>query len=59
MSHMKNRAKFFLADESGPTTTEYAVMLTLVLLVVLGAVTGLGSTVTGLFTSTDAALSGS
>ena len=59
MSNVNNRAKRFLADESGPTTTEYAVMLALVLFVVLGAVTGLGSTVTGLFASTDAALSGS
>ncbi len=59
MSHMISKAKRFLADESGPTTTEYAVMLTLVLFVVLGAVTGLGATVTGVFASADAALGGS
>jgi len=56
---MISKAKRFLADESGPTTTEYAVMLTLVLFVVLGAVTGLGATVTGVFASADAALGGS
>ena len=51
-----NRAKSFLQSEDGPTATEYAVMLALIIIVALGAITGLGTTVSGIFTSVDAAL---
>jgi len=33
----------FLADESGPTAVEYAVMLALILVVCIAAITALGS----------------
>ncbi len=33
----------FLRDEGGPTATEYAVMLALIIVVVMGSVTTLGS----------------
>ena len=59
MENILNRSKRFLEDESGPTTTEYAVMLTLILFVVLGAITGLGGTVTGVFAATESAFGGS
>jgi pilus assembly protein Flp/PilA len=51
-----NRAKSFLTSEDGPTATEYAVMLALIIIVALGAITGLGTTVSGVFTNVDGAL---
>ncbi len=59
MKNIVDRSKRFLEDESGPTTTEYAVMLTLILLVVLGAISGLGGTVTSVFAATNSAFGGS
>ncbi len=56
MSNLLIRAKTFLKSEDGPTATEYAVMLALLILVALGAITGLGTTVSGVFASADAAL---
>ena len=56
MQNFLNRAKTFLKSEDGPTATEYAVMLALIIIVALGAITGLGSTVSGIFTSVDGAL---
>lgn len=40
----------FWKSEDGPTATEYAVMLGLVILAALGAVTLLGTRVAGVFT---------
>lgn len=39
----------FLQEESGPTATEYAVMLSLIVMVSLTAVTVLGTTVSTMF----------
>jgi pilus assembly protein Flp/PilA len=36
-------ARQFLADESGPTAVEYAVMLALIIVVCITAITALGS----------------
>ncbi len=49
-------AKQFLKSEDGPTATEYAVMLALIIIVALGAITGLGNTVSGIFTGVDNAM---
>ncbi len=49
-------AKNFLRSEEGPTATEYAVMLALIIIVALGAITGLGTTVETVFTNVDTAL---
>jgi len=38
-----NRAKTFLKSEDGPTATEYAVMLALIILVVITAVKTIGT----------------
>ena len=46
----------FLKSEDGPTATEYAVMLALIIIVALGAITGLGTTVTGVFSDVETAL---
>ena len=53
MNTFMNRAKTFLQSEDGPTATEYAVMLALIIIVALGAITGLGTTVQGIFTNLD------
>ena len=56
MKHMFGHVKRFLRSEDGPTATEYAVMLALIIIIALGAITGLGTTVQGIFTSVDSAL---
>ena len=56
MKNFLNCAKCFLKSEDGPTATEYAVMLALIIIVALGAITGLGTTVDTIFTNVDTAL---
>ncbi len=56
MNAILNRAKSFLKSEDGPTATEYAVMLALIIVVALTAITGLGTTVSGIFSGVDGAL---
>jgi pilus assembly protein Flp/PilA len=58
MSNFLTRAKSFLHSEDGPTATEYAVMLALIIIVALGAITGLGSTVNGIFGDVNTQLTG-
>ena len=48
-----NRVLHFLKSEDGPTATEYAVMLALIIIVALGAITGIGQTVDTVFTNVD------
>ena len=56
MTNFVNRVKSFLKSEDGPTATEYAVMLALIIIVALGAITSLGTTVEAIFTNVDTAL---
>ncbi len=56
MKNFLNRAKSFMKSEDGPTATEYAVMLALIIIVALGAITGLGTTVSSTFTNVKAKL---
>ena len=56
MSNFLTRAKSFLRSEDGPTATEYAVMLALIIIVALGAITSLGTTVSTIFSDVDTAL---
>jgi len=56
MTSFTTTAKRFLVSEDGPTATEYAVMLALIIVVCLGAITGIGNTVSGIFTTVDNAL---
>ena len=58
MNTFMKRTKQFLRSEDGPTATEYAVMLALIIIVALGAITGLGGTVNGIFTNVDTSLQG-
>ena len=48
----------FLKDESGPTATEYAVMLALIIVACIGAVFALGGRVNEIFTSVGGTLDG-
>jgi pilus assembly protein Flp/PilA len=51
------RVKSFLVDDSGPTATEYAVMLALIIVVCLAAITALGQNVNAKFDEVKTALS--
>jgi pilus assembly protein Flp/PilA len=51
MKALKERMHSFLVSEDGPTATEYAVMLALIIIVALGAITVLGDKVSGIFTN--------
>jgi len=53
MSAFVARVKVFLVSEDGPTATEYAVMLALIIVVAIAAVTLLGQSVQGVFTTVD------
>ena len=50
------RAKSFLTSEDGPTATEYAVMLALIIIIALGAITALGTKVSTVFTNIEGTL---
>ncbi|UCC30206.1 MAG: hypothetical protein JSU86_18650 [Phycisphaerales bacterium] len=53
MQWFLNRAAEFFVSEDGPTAAEYAVMLALIIMVALGAITGIGTTVDSMFTNLD------
>jgi len=56
MTTIVNRFKAFLKSEDGPTATEYAVMLALIIIVALGAITALGTKVSTTFSNVTTAL---
>jgi pilus assembly protein Flp/PilA len=56
MKSFVNRVKSFLVNEDGPTATEYAVMLALIIIVALAAITALGDKVSNIFTNVEGAL---
>jgi pilus assembly protein Flp/PilA len=56
MKGLIQRTKSFIVNEDGPTATEYAVMLALIIIAALVAITGLGATVTEIFSSVDTSL---
>lgn len=45
-----------ILDESGPTTTEYAVMLALIIAICMTAISGIGTTLDTIFTNLDSSL---
>ncbi len=51
--------KSFLADESGPTAVEYAVMLALIIVVCITAITTLGSNANNTFSYVGNQIGGS
>ncbi len=56
MKTLMNRVKSFWVSEDGPTATEYAVMLALIIIVALGAITLLGSKVSDIFSNVEDSL---
>jgi pilus assembly protein Flp/PilA len=56
MSKIAIQIRRFLASEDGPTATEYAVMLALIIVVALGAITALGTKVSTTFSNINTAL---
>lgn len=56
MSTIRLLAGVFLKSEDGPTATEYAVMLALIIVVALGAISGIGVTLDSIFTNLDSQL---
>ena len=56
MKALMNRTKQFLVSEDGPTATEYAVMLALIIIVALAAITLLGNKVNTIFGNVQSAL---
>ncbi len=56
MKTLMNRVKSFWISEDGPTATEYAVMLALIIIVALGAITLLGDKVSDIFTNVEGSL---
>ena len=57
MKALVKKARDFLVSEDGPTATEYAVMLALIIIVALAAITLLGTKVSTIFTDVKDALS--
>lgn len=53
MTSLTKCTKRFLAEEDGPTATEYAVMLALIIIISIGAISGIGTTVEATFTNID------
>lgn len=53
---VRTRILQFLKSEDGPTATEYAVMLALIIMVCLGAITGIGTKVESMFSAMDGQL---
>ena len=56
MQWLINRTKGFLKSEDGPTATEYAVMLALIIIVALTGISLLGTKVNQIFTDVTGAL---
>ncbi len=56
MNALVYRIRDFLRNEDGPTATEYAVMLALIIVVCIAAVTLLGQRVSGVFQSVQGSL---
>jgi len=53
MKSLISRAKSFLKSEAGPTATEYAVMLALIIVVCLTAIQLIGEKVETMFTNLE------
>ena len=56
MNALKERIRSFVVSEDGPTATEYAVMLALIIIVALAAIQLLGTKVSTIFTNVEGAL---
>jgi Flp pilus assembly pilin Flp len=53
MNTLRERSRSFLASEEGPTTTEYAAMLALIIIIAVGAITAIGAKVSAVYTNIE------
>ncbi|MFQ5464103.1 MAG: Flp family type IVb pilin [Phycisphaerae bacterium] len=58
MSTISKRMLELLVSEAGPTATEYAVLLAVISITVLGAMAAFGQRVDSIYTAIDGAASG-
>lgn len=56
MMNFTNRVKDFLKSEDGPTATEYAVMLALIIVAAIGSIQLVGDKVSETFTNVEGKL---
>ena len=56
MNAIINRVKDFIVSTEGPTATEYAVMLALIIVVAIAAISSLGTKVSSIFSAVDGTL---
>jgi len=56
MKALKERIHSFMVSEDGPTATEYAVMLALIIIVALAAIESLGTKVSSIFSNVESNL---
>jgi pilus assembly protein Flp/PilA len=56
MKSAMSRVRRFLVSEDGPTAVEYAVMLALIVVVCVGIIKSLGTTISGTFSSVQSSL---
>lgn len=56
MNTFMTRAKNFIKSEDGPTATEYAVMLALVIVALIATITAFKDKVAGVFTTVGTAI---
>ena len=56
MKGYMSKVREFLVSEDGPTATEYAVMLALIIIVALAAITTLGGKIQTIFTKVNTQL---
>ncbi|GMV96847.1 MAG: hypothetical protein AMXMBFR83_12070 [Phycisphaerae bacterium] len=56
MKALVNRVKSFVVSEDGPTATEYAVMLALIIIVAMAGITLLGNKVNTIFSNVSSGL---
>jgi pilus assembly protein Flp/PilA len=57
MNEAISKIKHFLVSEDGPTAVEYAVMLALIVVALIGTITALKTSVSTTFSQTGSALS--
>jgi pilus assembly protein Flp/PilA len=56
MNRAMSRVRRFLISEDGPTAVEYAVMLALIVVVCVGIIKSLGTSISGTFSSVQSSL---
>jgi pilus assembly protein Flp/PilA len=59
MNEAISRVRRFLTSEDGPTAVEYAVMLALIVVAIIGIVTSLGKSISGTFNTVSSTLGSS